>query len=45
MTLDGAPVDGPSPRAAMVFQHFGLFPWKTVRSNVAYGVRVQGRGP
>ncbi len=27
----------------MVFQHFGLFPWKSVRSNVAYGQRVQGR--
>ena len=26
VTLDGAPVDGPSPRAAVVFQHFGLFP-------------------
>ncbi len=43
VTLDGAPVDGPSPRAAVVFQHFGLFPWKTVRSNIAYGLRVQGR--
>jgi NitT/TauT family transport system ATP-binding protein len=27
----------------MVFQHFGLFPWKTVRSNVAYGLRAAGR--
>jgi NitT/TauT family transport system ATP-binding protein len=26
----------------MVFQHFGLFPWKTVRDNVAYGVRLAG---
>jgi NitT/TauT family transport system ATP-binding protein len=43
VSLDGAPVDGPSPRAAVVFQHFGLFPWKTVRSNIAYGLRVQGR--
>jgi NitT/TauT family transport system ATP-binding protein len=42
VSLDGAPVDGPSPRAAVVFQHFGLFPWKTVRSNIAYGLRVQG---
>ena len=26
----------------MVFQHFGLFPWKTVQDNVAYGVRLAG---
>jgi NitT/TauT family transport system ATP-binding protein len=43
VSLDGSPVAGPSPRAAVVFQHFGLFPWKTVRSNIAYGLRVQGR--
>jgi NitT/TauT family transport system ATP-binding protein len=41
--LDGVPVVGPTRRIAMVFQHFGLFPWKTVRSNVEYGLRVQGR--
>ncbi len=26
----------------MVFQHFGLFPWKTVFDNVAYGIKLAG---
>ena len=25
----------------MVFQHFGLFPWKRLHQNVAYGLHVQ----
>ncbi|WP_051580068.1 ABC transporter ATP-binding protein [Pseudonocardia acaciae] len=41
--LDGDEVLFPTPRIAMVFQQFGLFPWKTVRANVEYGLRVQGR--
>src|SRR5438309_5868268 len=40
--FDGAEVTGPPPKMAMVFQHFGLFPWKTVRGNVSYGLAVQG---
>ncbi len=35
-------VTGPIPGMAMVFQHFGLFPWKTVYDNVAYGLRMAG---
>src|SRR5580693_1750481 len=35
VSIGGAAVTGPSPRVAVVFQHFGLFPWKTVQRNVA----------
>src|SRR5207302_3136533 len=41
--IDGERIVEPPPGVAMVFQHFGLFPWKTVFDNVAYGLRVQGR--
>ena len=43
MTLHGRELKTPEPRAAMVFQHFGLFPWKTVEQNIRYGIDVQGR--
>ena len=35
-------VTEPIAGVAMVFQHFGLFPWKTVFDNVAYGLRMAG---
>jgi NitT/TauT family transport system ATP-binding protein len=35
-------VTKPIAGVAMVFQHFGLFPWKTVFENVAYGLRMAG---
>ena len=40
--LDGVMMTRPTPRTAMIFQHFGLFPWKTVRANIAYGLSVPG---
>ena len=40
--IEGEPVSGPRQGVAMVFQHFGLFPWKTVFQNVAYGLRLAG---
>jgi NitT/TauT family transport system ATP-binding protein len=42
ITIGGDLVTGPRPNVALVFQHFGLFPWMTVEDNVAYGLRVQG---
>src|ERR1700741_3917562 len=40
--LDGAPIRGPGPDRGTVFQHFALFPWKTVRANVLYGLEKMG---
>jgi NitT/TauT family transport system ATP-binding protein len=40
--IEGRKVDRPLEGVAMVFQHFGLFPWKTVQTNVAYGLKLAG---
>ena len=40
--IDGQPVDGPRAGVAIVFQHFGLLPWKSVVDNVAFGLRIAG---
>jgi NitT/TauT family transport system ATP-binding protein len=40
--VDGEPVRAPGPDRGIVFQHFALFPWKTVRGNILYGLERQG---
>lgn len=40
--LDGKPCAGPGPDRGMVFQQYGLFPWKTVMANVAFGLELRG---
>jgi NitT/TauT family transport system ATP-binding protein len=36
--LEERPIVAPGPDRGIVFQHFALFPWKTVRGNVLYGL-------
>ena len=40
--VEGKPVAAPGPDRGIVFQHFALFPWKTVRANVLYGLERMG---
>src|SRR3954470_9950113 len=40
--VEGAPVAGPGPDRGIVFQHFALFPWKSVRANILYGLERAG---
>ena len=40
--VDGETVKGPRPDRGMVFQQYSLFPWKTVRENIAFGPKLAG---
>jgi NitT/TauT family transport system ATP-binding protein len=40
--LRNQPIRGIEPRCGVVFQSYALFPWKTVRGNVEFGLKMQG---
>ena len=42
MAINGKRVEGPGQDRAMVFQEFGLLPWRTVLNNVELGLELQG---
>jgi NitT/TauT family transport system ATP-binding protein len=44
ITIAGTPVTGPRKDACMVFQNFGLLPWRTVLGNVEFPLEIDGVG-
>jgi sulfonate transport system ATP-binding protein len=39
--FDGHPVQGPSPERGVIFQEYGVFPWLTVKENIAFGLKLK----
>ena len=38
--FDNAPEKGPGPERGVIFQEYGVFPWLTVRQNIAFGLTL-----
>jgi len=39
--LDGKPIAGPGPDRGVIFQEYGVFPWLTVKQNIAFGLNLR----
>ncbi len=42
LLIDGLPVKGANPDHIMIFQEYGLYPWRTVRGNVLFALEAKG---
>ncbi len=45
LLVQGKAVNGPPEGVALVFQQFGLLPWKSVYDNAAFGLKMAGASP
>ncbi|MDE2239900.1 MAG: ABC transporter ATP-binding protein, partial [Rhodospirillales bacterium] len=43
ITLDGTPITKPGPDRVVVFQRAGLYPWLSLRDNIAFGLKMRGK--
>lgn len=43
LELNGTQIQGPSPDRSLVFQQASLFPWRTVETNIEFGLKAQKR--
>jgi len=39
--FDGKPVERPGPERGVIFQEYGVFPWLTVKQNIAFGLQLK----
>jgi NitT/TauT family transport system ATP-binding protein len=45
LTMHGRRIEGPGSDRAMVFQEFGLLPWRNVQGNIELGLELKGVPP
>ena len=43
LTVNGEEIEKPAPDRGMMFQKATLFPWLTVRDNIAFSLKMQGK--
>jgi NitT/TauT family transport system ATP-binding protein len=42
VTIDGEEIEGPGPDRGLVFQNYSLYPWRSVRQNIGFGLELEG---